>query len=810
MFKILLLIIVSCSGAYDLPLIRKQPSLVNIHLGSFYNDIGSYSNSGDLRLLILNNLNDAKTAGEWKDEEGRTLLMGFLIYSCNDCFRVNPETIYNFLEVLLDINKNQLWNKDKYGNTFLHYLPIFTASLWFDKGEDFALSILKKVEYKNHDSCNDMGYSQAMLAEILGLKRLSKAIKSKNSRSLYSRDKEELDAINGRHRTILMDENNIAEGHWSEKDAYTFVIKEILGSDSFQASISLIGYCLSCVNDDLRCLICNGMYRKKLIDEDDKLSDKDEESTKWHKALNYAGAYGQDMIKQAARLGDVRLVNALLLKGCHEPEKSQALYVAAEHGQLSAVEALLQAGADPNIQYPYVEWTPVCVATDNGHEAVVRRLLQVPNIDLDAPEEGGITPIYLASKSNERDILKLLISAGASVKKGAPIYGAISGKKVSKEILEMLLDKQANLDCIFKPSPSSTGNTPLQHAVGNYDVELVEKFLSRGANPNFYSDIWHSPIYLVDRDLSEVGDDPQKISKIKNIKSLLLSHGAQYNIKFKDGMYSIHKIAQSKFLFIPETLAVALDESGCDVDQVDANGKTALYYAGKSFCQENAIVLSVRGASWEKARKAGLDVTELDKLGGRSWLHILADKGHFQTILNMNLSKENLNALSRNGKTILTYAVSKNAPTDIIERLINYGCRLDIRGKSKKGKLGELLIEIPLRFKRWEMFKCLYQKMAENLDTLQLLKSKELKAEMDKKCTKDVEAFIVGIQKKVADEAKGKGQKRKAPDGRDGPPPKKQEVTNSKKRKADGDNEAKPVKKAKVAQTVKKGTGKKK
>ena len=71
------------------------------------------------------------------------------------------------------------------------------------------------------------------------------------------------------------------------------------------------------------------------------------------------------------------------------------------------VETLLSVGADVNIKAPNLA-TPLMIAARNGHIDVVRRLLAVPQTDLNALNDAGLSADTWGLENGNTDIAALI------------------------------------------------------------------------------------------------------------------------------------------------------------------------------------------------------------------------------------------------------------------------------------------------------------------------------------------------------------------------------------------------------------------
>ncbi len=151
------------------------------------------------------------------------------------------------------------------------------------------------------------------------------------------------------------------------------------------------------------------------------------------------------------------------------------LYIATENNDLTIVDSLLTAGANPNILS--LRWDSNVTALENaanlGYAEIVARLLQTPGIDVNA---GGPSPLLSAVLEGHVGIVQQLIAAGADVNDPAmkPLYFAT--QRSYPDIVRILIQAGAN------PNIKVLGHTPLHIAVGLGDFEIVQALVEGGAD----------------------------------------------------------------------------------------------------------------------------------------------------------------------------------------------------------------------------------------------------------------------------------------------------------------------------------------
>uniref|UniRef100_A0A0B7KI71 Uncharacterized protein n=1 Tax=Bionectria ochroleuca TaxID=29856 RepID=A0A0B7KI71_BIOOC len=217
------------------------------------------------------------------------------------------------------------------------------------------------------------------------------------------------------------------------------------------------------------------------------------------------------------------------------------LHLVAYFGIHSAVQLLCEAFADVRDSFGR---TPLSLAAENGHEAVVRVLVARNDVDPDCRDVRGETPLSLATKKGHEGVVRALLEAGAEVDievnnhrewncggynyhrcdTMTPLHLAAKGKHLT--IVSLLLNWGAKVN---KPSISHTTSrrnimNPLSYCAGynfkirpssnSYDVfeisshttistalhfayhqPMVKKLLEHGADATNKYSVIHNPMY---------------------------------------------------------------------------------------------------------------------------------------------------------------------------------------------------------------------------------------------------------------------------------------------------------------------------
>ena len=120
----------------------------------------------------------------------------------------------------------------------------------------------------------------------------------------------------------------------------------------------------------------------------------------------------------ASRLGYETMVK-ILLNLCKVNLRDEngftPLHHAAEKGHIKVVRLLLDTkGSEINTQSKS-QSTPLWLATRNGHEAVVKLLVN-KGANLEAKDSDGWTPLFGAAENGHEAVVKLLANKGANLK----------------------------------------------------------------------------------------------------------------------------------------------------------------------------------------------------------------------------------------------------------------------------------------------------------------------------------------------------------------------------------------------------------
>ncbi|KAL2817567.1 hypothetical protein BJX63DRAFT_102185 [Aspergillus granulosus] len=223
-------------------------------------------------------------------------------------------------------------------------------------------------------------------------------------------------------------------------------------------------------------------------------------------------------LKLASQRGHLNIVRALVDAGADINLNGWALESACVSGHLEVVKFLLDRGADVNV--PTDDYgSPLLAAAVNWWPEIIRLLLE-QGADPNVISHVWISPLQLVS-SSEIELVQLMVSKGANVNGpkdyyGAPLVSAVAAGQL--KIVDFLLDSGADIN-----AHHSGKKTALVSAARYGHYGIVQLLLDRGVDVAL-----HGPSAC------------EKAAKHghANIVELLLAHGAHQDVKQDDSSTS--------------------------------------------------------------------------------------------------------------------------------------------------------------------------------------------------------------------------------------------------------------------------------
>lgn len=181
-------------------------------------------------------------------------------------------------------------------------------------------------------------------------------------------------------------------------------------------------------------------------------------------SLQHVDGEGRTPLQIAVSNGNDDVVAIMLAYGAdvhavQETTGQTALHMAAHQGGVDTIDALLNQGALPNSQDKKGR-TPLLVAIKAMEEEVVSVLLE-RGADATLADHQGITPLHMACQMTMGGVVEDLLARGANPNAVATKTGRtpmhLAAKNVDIDIMVALIERGADIHC-----PDKDGITPLQ------------------------------------------------------------------------------------------------------------------------------------------------------------------------------------------------------------------------------------------------------------------------------------------------------------------------------------------------------------
>jgi cytohesin len=202
------------------------------------------------------------------------------------------------------------------------------------------------------------------------------------------------------------------------------------------------------------------------------------------------------MLSMAARFGHDIILQALLEAGANPnvrcKQQLTALHYAIQGGEVFSTKTLLRYGADPSAKDEQ-GWMPLHHAAWDGAGGCVEHLVKA-GADVNARVPTGESALQIALERANVNTARALVSMGADVKvkwakSGATTLMLAMELKNSTELVKQLLVKGVDVNAVPK-----NGLTAFYTAVAMDDVALMELLVQYGAKINEPSSKWKTAL----------------------------------------------------------------------------------------------------------------------------------------------------------------------------------------------------------------------------------------------------------------------------------------------------------------------------
>ncbi|KAI1743343.1 ankyrin repeat protein [Xylaria scruposa] len=141
------------------------------------------------------------------------------------------------------------------------------------------------------------------------------------------------------------------------------------------------------------------------------------------------------------------------------------IHLAAYFGLAEAIRALLSDNVDPDLKYIFNQ-TPLILAAENGHDAVVQLLLATNKVNPDSKDMNGQTPLIFAAGNGHDAVVQLLLATNKVDPNLKDIVGQTPLLCAAENGHDAVVKLLVAVDKVDANSKDQIGQTPLLLAAG--------------------------------------------------------------------------------------------------------------------------------------------------------------------------------------------------------------------------------------------------------------------------------------------------------------------------------------------------------
>ncbi|UKZ57021.1 hypothetical protein TrVGV298_010871 [Trichoderma virens] len=349
--------------------------------------------------------------------------------------------------------------------------------------------------------------------------------------------------------------------------------------------------------------------------------------------IDIADGYGNTALHEAALNGSAEIFETLCKRGCQKRRNKHgraAIHVAAMRGLSAAIPHVGDYVNSKDSQ----KKAPLYLAVEFGHRDFVQQLLKLPQVEVNARGYRDLTPLQVACKKGNDDIIEILLDAGADMEARSDdgganvnfIHGGTTALHTAAQmgysaIFEHLLKGGADIHA----GVGTIVGTPLHVASSRIDGNpLIQRLIDLGAAIDATDMDGKTPLHtaaqfgkpaniklLIDNGANMEARDGRGRTSIlfisheeqrKECLRLLIRLGADVNVADKEGRTPLYLAAGDENLedFIPEFL-----EAGAAIDEAVDDGYTPLHQATWHKLTEGIKTLVEHGANVEAVNEEG-------------------------------------------------------------------------------------------------------------------------------------------------------------------------------------------------------------
>lgn len=253
----------------------------------------------------------------------------------------------------------------------------------------------------------------------------------------------------------------------------------------------------------------------------------------------------------------------------------------------------------PSKKQQFSQFSLLCQAIDKNNIDQVKFLIK-KGIDLEQKEQGIFTPLMIAVRRGNLEIVRILLQAGALVNQESQWLLERSKYKEKTEILLELV--KAGID-INQKLIDSEGETILMKAVCDGNMPLVKALIENGANVNIVSDNgYYALVHAAEQGYQEIFDYllPYTVLELREEAEQALRKGIIYRQRLNDKL--TENFTEAAALNDLQGVINAINNK-VNINAFDSEGFTALYLAAGNHHPSIVHTLLKAGANLELGRE---------------------------------------------------------------------------------------------------------------------------------------------------------------------------------------------------------------
>ena len=386
---------------------------------------------------------------------------------------------------------------------------------------------------------------------------------------------------------------------------------------------------------------------QKLLDKLDELGKKKDE-------IDTPDSRGTTPLMQAITNNHVDVSQLLINEGANintEDQLGNTPLLLAVRQSIQIIEMLLQKGVDINCRKNARE-CPIIQASRSRNREIIRILLDA-DADIDAKNEFSQTALTVAIGNGDTNTAEMLLEEGAdpNIGKPRPIIQAASIR--NKRLIDILVKKGIDLNALDEQN-----NTALLVALQKGYQDIAHQLLQAEANPNVRNKSGEIPLILaLEREYLDM-----------SLPHKLLEKGANPNVRNASGEPALIIATKKRYL---EVLIELLEHENIDVNAQNTDGDTAIIVASREGHLDAVHRLLEKGANPDIPNQA----SEIP-------LILALEKNHLKVFDKLLKHKSiDVNAQNADGDTPLIVAF-REGHLDAVYRLLEKGANPNIANQA--------------------------------------------------------------------------------------------------------------------------------